>query len=82
MKQPTYPVCGPVLNRIAIGEGSPERKLWQAVLAQAVMNDPPDMLRRWLASRDGRMVCALAGVDHEWATREFGDGQARVREAA
>ncbi len=58
---------------IAAGRGdcSPEINLWLAVLEQAIGNQPPESARKWLGSRDGQMVTAMAGVDADWVSRKL-----------
>lgn len=49
-------------------ECPPETRLWIAVLEEALRNDPPEKVRRWLGSRDGQLVAWLAGVDPDWVS--------------
>jgi hypothetical protein len=58
-------------NRLASSGGQPERNLWLAVVAVTLQNDEPEALRRWLHSRDGRLVCSLAGLEPLWIERKF-----------
>ncbi|WP_413875818.1 hypothetical protein [Albidovulum sp.] len=66
-------ITGLAPNRLASSGGSPERNLWLAVVAVTIQNDEPEALRRWLRSRDGRLVCSLAGLDPRWVERKWCD---------
>lgn len=78
----SIPITGNTIARLQAMQGSPHRKLWLAVVCSAILNDPPDALRRWLRSADGREVCALAGVDPRWIERKWCDEASEPGEAA
>lgn len=66
-------ITGLAPNRLASSGGQPERNLWLAVVAVTLQNDTPEAVRHWLRSRDGRLVCSLAGLDAHWIERKFCD---------
>ena len=71
MTDKSIPITGNTIARLQAMEASPQRKLWLAVVCSAILNDPPDALRRWLRSADGREVCALAGLEPLWIERKW-----------
>lgn len=50
------------------GIGCAERALFLAVIREALRD--PDALE-WLQSRDGKLVCSLAGIAPEYLTRKL-----------
>ena len=47
------------------------RLLWMSVLHDALTHGSTDSLLDWLMSAVRREVCALAGVDLDWAAERF-----------
>src|SRR3546814_8580402 len=45
---------------------APETNLWLAVVQEVISTESADDAERWLASKDGRMVAAMAGLDTDW----------------
>lgn len=44
----------------------PETGLWLAVVHEVISTESADDAERWLASKDGQMVAAMAGLDPGW----------------